>query len=130
MCDQQAPVVAQLQTVATKLKAGMVRVERADGVGALKRLAPKSIDLVFLDPPFDAAGVADAALTAASLVVTDTGFIYLEAPKALTTEDAEVFGLQLHRAGKAGMVHYHLLQKLQPNAQVNTPQNPAEAVLG
>ena len=130
MCDQQAPVVAQLQAVATKLQAGMVRVERADGVGALKRLAPKSMDLVFLDPPFDAVGVADAALAAASGVVTDAGYVYLEAPKALTPENAEVFGLQIHRAGKAGMVHYHLLQKSQANTPINTPQNPAEAVLG
>ena len=126
MCDQQAPVVAQLQAVATKFKASMVKIERADGVSALKRLSPKSVDLVFLDPPFDAAGVADAALSAASLAVTDAGFIYLEAPKALTLDDAEVFGLQLHRAGKAGMVHYHLLQRL----QANTSKNAVEAVLG
>lgn len=112
LCDQHAAVVAQLQDTATKLQASMVRIERADGVGALKRLAPKSVDLVFLDPPFDAAGVSDAALSVASLAVTDKGFIYLEAPRRLTHEDAEVFGLQLHRAGKAGMVHYHLLQKL------------------
>ena len=122
MCDQQPAVVAQLQAVALKLKAGMVRVERADGVSALKRLVPKSMELVFLDPPFDAVGVADAALSAASGVVTDAGFVYLEAPKALTAEDADVFGLQIHRAGKAGMVHYHLLQKLQANTQtINTP---------
>ncbi len=122
MCDQQPAVVAQLQAVALKLKAGMVRVERADGVSALKRLVPKSMDLVFLDPPFDAVGVADAALSAASGVVTDAGFVYLEAPKALTAEDADVFGLQIHRAGKAGMVHYHLLQKLQANTHtINTP---------
>lgn len=112
LCDQHAAVVAQLQATATKLEAGMVRIERADGVGALKRLPAKSVDLVFLDPPFDAAGVFDAALSVASLAVTQTGFIYLEAPKALTSEEAEGFGLAIHRAGKAGMVHYHLLQKI------------------
>lgn len=112
MCDQQAAVVAQLQDCATRLKANMVRIERADGVGALKRLAPKTVDLVFLDPPFDALGVADAALSAARVVLADGGYIYLESPGALAPEDAEVFGLQLHRAGKAGMVHYHLLQKI------------------
>ena len=90
----------------------MVRVERGDGVGALKRVPSKSIDLVLLDPPFEAVGVADAALAAASLAVMDAGFIYLESSKTLSAEDAEVFGLQVHRFGKAGMVHYHLLQKL------------------
>ncbi|MDO8459091.1 MAG: 16S rRNA (guanine(966)-N(2))-methyltransferase RsmD [Burkholderiaceae bacterium] len=112
LCDQHPAVVAQLQATATKLQATMVRIERADGVGALKRLPAKSVDLVFLDPPFDAAGVFDAALSVASLAITDTGFVYLEAPQALTAEDAEVYGLQVHRSGKAGMVYYHLLQKL------------------
>jgi hypothetical protein len=56
--------------------------------------------------------VSDAALAAASLAVSDAGFIYLESPKTLAAEDAEVFGLQVHRFGKAGMVHYHLLRKL------------------
>jgi 16S rRNA (guanine(966)-N(2))-methyltransferase RsmD len=112
MCEQHPALVAQLQITATKLQASMVRVERGDGVGALKRIPSKSIDLVLLDPPFEAVGVADAALAAASLAVTDEGFIYLESPKALSVEDAEVFGLNVHRFGKAGMVHYHLLQKL------------------
>ena len=116
MCEQQPALVAQLQATATKLQAKMVKIERGDGVSVLKRLPSKSIDLVLLDPPFNAfdmaAGVADAALVAASLVATDEGFIYLESPKALSAEDAEVFDLQVHRFGKAGMVHYHLLQKL------------------
>ena len=89
-------------------------------MGALKRVASKSIDLVFLDPPFEAVGIADAALAAAGLAVTDEGFIYLESPKALSSEDAEVFGLNVHRFGKAGMVHYHLLRKLVKE----TPQTP------
>jgi 16S rRNA (guanine(966)-N(2))-methyltransferase RsmD len=122
MCEQQPALVAQLQTTATKLQAGTVRIERGDGVGGLKRIPSKSIDLVLLDPPFNAfdkaVGVADAALAAASLAVTDEGFIYFESPKALTAEDAEIFGLQVHRFGKAGMVHYHLLQKLQKTTAI------------
>jgi 16S rRNA (guanine966-N2)-methyltransferase len=112
MCEQQPALVAHLQATATTLQAKMVRVERGDGVGALKRIPSKSIDLVLLDPPFEAVGVADAALAAASLAVTEEGFIYLESPKALSVEDAEVFGLNVHRFGKAGIVHYHLLQKI------------------
>lgn len=123
MCEQQSAVVAQLQATATKLQAGAVRVERGDGVSALKRVSPKSIDLVFLDPPFEVIGVgagtgtgaldlAKSALVAACLAVTDEGFIYLEAPQALSAENADAYGLKIHRFGKAGMVHYHLLQKI------------------
>ena len=113
LCDQHPAVVAQLQAVATKLAANMVRIERADGVSALKRAAPKSLDVVFLDPPFESLQFANA-LQAASQALVDTGFVYLEAPKAWTDEEVEPFGLQLHRSGKAGMVHYHLFQ-LHPN---------------
>lgn len=116
LCDQHAAVVAQLQATATKLDAKMVQIERRDGVSALKRLASKSVDLVFLDPPFDA-GLFDAALAAASVVLTDTGFVYLEAPKTWTNDDVAVFGLQVHRASKAGVVHYHLLRKLPSSDQ-------------
>jgi 16S rRNA (guanine966-N2)-methyltransferase len=121
MVEQQSQVLAQLQSTATKFQAKTVKVERGDGVSALKIISAKSIDVVFLDPPFDATGVADAALSAASRVVKDTGYIYFESPKALSADDvevygsadeAEVYGLLLHRYGKAGMVHYHLLQRI------------------
>lgn len=115
MVEQQPALVAQLQATATKLQAGAVRIERGDGVSALKRVAPKTIDLVFLDPPFETTGALDlakSALAAACLAVTDEGYIYLEAPQPLNAENAQAFGLSLHRFGKAGMVHYHLLQKI------------------
>jgi 16S rRNA (guanine(966)-N(2))-methyltransferase RsmD len=124
MCEHQPALVAQLQVTATKLQAKMVKIERGDGVAVLKRLPTKSIDLVLLDPPFEAVGVSDAALAAASLAVSEDGFIYLESPKALTVEDAEVFGLQVHRFGKAGMVHYHLLRKLGVQSVGETPKSP------
>ena len=113
---QQDASVAQVQTITGDALHQLTQLTQSAQAG-------QTFDLVFLDPPFDAVGVADAALSAASLVVTDAGFVYLESPKAMTPEDAEVFGLQVHRAGKAGMVHYHLLQRLQSN-------NPTEAVLG
>ena len=112
MVEQQSQVLAQLQSTATKLQAKTVKVERGDGVSALKIISAKSIDVVFLDPPFDAIGVADAALSAASRVVKDSGYIYFESPKALSADEAEVYGLLLHRYGKAGMVHYHLLKRI------------------
>ena len=115
MVEQQPALVAQLQATATKLQASAVRVERGDGVSALKRISPKSVDLVLLDPPFEVSGaleLAKTALTAASSAVTDDGYIYLEAPQALSEEKAQEYGLHLHRFGKTGMVHYHLLQKI------------------
>ena len=42
------------------------------------------------------------------------GFVYLEAPKQWTDEELAAFGLKVHRFGKAGAVHFHLLVKTAP----------------
>ncbi|WP_332777394.1 16S rRNA (guanine(966)-N(2))-methyltransferase RsmD [Polaromonas sp.] len=110
LCEQDAGLVVQLKSLQTKLQAGMVKVERGDGVAALRRLAPGSMQLVLLDPPFESA-LFEPALKAASQAVADQGFVYLEAPQAWSPEALAACGLQLVRSGKAGMVHFHLLGK-------------------
>jgi 16S rRNA G966 N2-methylase RsmD len=87
-----------------------VQVQRGDGLVALGRVAPASLDLVLLDPPFDA-GLFDPALAAAATVVAPGGFVYLEAPQAWTDERLQAMGLVLRRHLKAGAVHAHLLQR-------------------
>jgi 16S rRNA (guanine966-N2)-methyltransferase len=86
----------------------MVRVERGDGVNLLRRLAPGSQQLIFLDPPYESA-LFEPALKAASQAMHESGCIYLEAPDAWTDEKLEAFNLQVRRFGKAGKVHFHLL---------------------
>src|SRR3954470_19365512 len=61
LVEQDPQLVSQLRAVQAKLNATMVKVERANGLSVLGRLAPASVDLVFLDPPFDA-GVFEKAL--------------------------------------------------------------------
>jgi len=48
LVEQQPALVAQLLRVTARLHAAAVRVERGDGVKALQRLAPASMDLVLL----------------------------------------------------------------------------------
>ncbi len=108
LCEQDAGLVDQLKALQARLHADMVRVERADGVAALRRASPASMQLVFLDPPFDSP-LFESALKAAGQVVADPGYVYLEAPHAWTDEALADYGLQLHRSGKAGAVHFHLL---------------------
>jgi 16S rRNA G966 N2-methylase RsmD len=97
-----------------------VRIERGDGISALKRLIPGSMQLVFLDPPFDS-NLFESALSAAVQAISPTGLIYLEAPRPWTDEELLPLGLQTHRSGKAGAVHFHLLTRCQ------TPQEPPAA---
>jgi 16S rRNA (guanine966-N2)-methyltransferase len=110
MVEQDAVLVRDLQDNATRLKASMVSVQRGDAVTALGRLPAGSVDLVFIDPPFDGPWF-EPALKAAARAVPAGGWIYLEAPVPWTPEALDGLGLQCVRHLKAGAVHAHLLQR-------------------
>ena len=110
ICEQDPVLVEKLKGLQTKLKADRVKIERGDGVSLLRRLSPGSMQLIFLDPPFEAT-FFDAALKAAAHAVHSTGYVYLEAPKPWVDDELQDFGLKVHRFGKAGAVHFHLLIK-------------------
>ena len=110
VCEQDPLLVDKLKALKEKLQATMVKVERGDGVSLLRRLAPGSLQLVFLDPPYES-NLFEPALKAAAQVLAQSGFIYLEAPKVWTDDELAGLGLAVHRQGKAGAVHFHLLVK-------------------
>lgn len=110
LVEQDPALVAQLKVLQTKLQAHMVQVLRGDGIGALKQLPPAGMNLIFLDPPFDAK-LYDAALQAAARALAPGGYVYLEAPSAWGEEQLKPLGLALYRHLKAGAVHAHLLAK-------------------
>jgi 16S rRNA (guanine(966)-N(2))-methyltransferase RsmD len=110
LVEQDPALVQQLKTSQDRLKAHGVQIIRGDGQIALQQLAPASMSLVFLDPPFDAP-LYEPALKAAARVLREEGLIYLEAPKAWTDELLAPWGLQVHRHLKAGAVHAHLLRR-------------------
>ena len=111
VCEQDPVLADKLKALQIKLKASMVKVERGDGVSMLRRVSSGSLQLVFLDPPYESAGF-EAALKAAAQAIGQPGFVYLEAPKPWMDEDLAAVGLTVHRYGKAGAVHFHLLVKL------------------
>ena len=108
LCEQDAALVAQLQAVKTKLQASRVSIERGDGLACLGRLAPGSVQLIFLDPPFESA-LYEPALRACSQALSDSGYVYLESARAWSDEELTRFGLQIHRRAQAGAVHFCLL---------------------
>ncbi len=111
LCESDAGLVAQLTTTVARLKASAVQVQRGDGVACLKQLSASSVDLVFIDPPFES-GLFDAALHAAAQAVKTDGFVYLEAPARWSDEALAALGLATYRHLKAGTVHAHLLQRI------------------
>lgn len=114
LVEHDAALVTQLNTLCRKLGATTVTVQRGDGVLALKKAPPASLDLVFLDPPFDAQLFAPA-LAAAAQAVAPEGLVYLEAPAAWDDTALAPLGLTRLRHLKAGAVHAHLLVRTAPD---------------
>jgi 16S rRNA (guanine966-N2)-methyltransferase len=110
LVEAEGALVDQLRAVVKRLDASNVRVQRGNALTVLGGLAPRATELVFLDPPFDA-GLFDKALAAAVPALSDTGFIYLEAPTAWEGEALARHGVELLRHLKAGAVHGHLLRR-------------------
>jgi len=115
LIEQDSALVAQLTRLQTRLQATAVRVERADGVSALKRLGAASMDLVLLDPPFDSTLLAQA-LPEAVRVLAPQGFVYIEAPRRWPDDELAALGLAVYRYLKAGAVHALVLQRIKPLA--------------
>jgi 16S rRNA (guanine966-N2)-methyltransferase len=113
LVEQDPGLVSQLRALQLKLAAHTVSVQRANGLSVLKQLAPASMELIFLDPPFDAK-LHDTALKAAAGAISQDGWIYLEAPDAWDDARLEPYGLALHKHLRAGAVHAHLLGRRQP----------------
>lgn len=111
LIERDAVLARGLRELAVRLKAVGLRIEQRDALVALGGLARGSVELVFLDPPFDAE-LFDPALRAAVPCVVDGGFIYLEADRHCDEGALPALGLRLHRAGRAGQVHFHLLQRV------------------
>jgi 16S rRNA (guanine(966)-N(2))-methyltransferase RsmD len=116
LVEQDPELVTRLREVKKRLAADTVTIERANGLTVLQRLAGAGLDLVFLDPPFDAP-VFDRALAGAQAALAPEGLLYLEAPRAWTEAELARLGLALRRHLKAGAVHAHLLARAQPPAE-------------
>ena len=110
LVERDAALVRCLRDSQSRLKAINVQVEAGDGLAYLQRSAQASVDLVFLDPPFDA-NLFETALAVAAPALTDAGWAYLEADRRFTADALQDAGWRLHRAGRAGAVFFHLLQR-------------------
>ncbi|MDQ0589353.1 RsmD family RNA methyltransferase [Variovorax paradoxus] len=111
LCEQDAALVAQLQAAKTKLSAEAVRIERGNGLTALERAPAGSLDVVFLDPPFESIALYEPALRAAARALKAGGSVYLEAPRRWNDEELAALSLVGFRYLKAGAVHAHLLRQ-------------------
>ena len=113
LIERERKLAASLKAVKQRLDAVHLRVENVDALAWMARCAPASFELIFIDPPFDAALVAPA-LAAAARLVASGGFVYVECGAAIEPQAGVPKGLALHRHGRAGAVHFHLLRRADP----------------
>jgi 16S rRNA (guanine966-N2)-methyltransferase len=110
LLERDRRIATRLDESKQRLKATQIRIESADALAWMARCPPDSFELVFIDPPFDAP-LLEPALKLAVRLVVPQGFVYVEAGEPLQVEAVEAQGLRLHRQGRAGAVHFHLLQR-------------------
>lgn len=108
--ERDPALLKGLQAARDRLDAQAVTLERSDGVAVLEREVGGHFDLIFLDPPY-ASGLLVPALAAAARALVPGGFVYAEAAQPLQEPGDLPPGLTLHRQGRAGAVHYHLLRR-------------------
>ncbi len=108
LIEQDPALVAKLQANKLRLNADTMRIQRGDGIATLRSLPKASVDVIFLDPPFDS-GLYLEAIEAAAGAICAQGAIYLEAPETWDDEKLAALGLRVIKHGKAGAVHFHLL---------------------
>ncbi len=110
VCEQDPSLCRSLIGLRTQLAANNIQIIQGDAIAQMGRLAAGSVDVVFLDPPFQS-DLFMPALKAASRITKLGGFVYLESDRVWTNEEIAPLDLTISRQGKAGMVCYHLLQK-------------------
>lgn len=112
LVEHDGALAQQITRLAERLQACGVTVRRGDGVAQLAQREGAGLDLVLLDPPFDAQALFIPALRAAARAAAPSGRIYLEAPRRWSQEQLAPLGLTCQRYLKAGASHAHLLGRL------------------
>src|SRR4051812_38453066 len=104
LVDSEGVLVDSLRATLARLQATQVRVQRGNALSVLASQAPGSLDLVFIDPPFDA-DLFDKGLAATLPRLAPQGFAYLETPAEWPAAQCEARGFERVRHARVGAVH-------------------------
>jgi 16S rRNA (guanine(966)-N(2))-methyltransferase RsmD len=110
LVERHPQLIAQIGRTREKLGASAVEIVPGDAFAVARAFADDTFDVIFLDPPFDA-GVLDRALRDAARLVRAGGLVYAESGAPLDAALTESLRLEIVRSGRAGQVHFHLLQR-------------------
>lgn len=106
------PVLTQaIRSVLARLDSAGIEVLTADAKEVLARLhaSRRRFGLVFLDPPFHEDWIR-RMMPAVVDILAPGAKVYVESESPVAPEQAVAWGFTLLRMGRAGQVHYHLLE--------------------
>ncbi|MDY0330219.1 MAG: 16S rRNA (guanine(966)-N(2))-methyltransferase RsmD [Thiomonas sp.] len=123
LIEQHPRGAAAITAAAQRLGATQVQVRAADALAATHGLerAGERFDVVFIDPPYASAQQL-AALRAVHPVLAPQGLVYVETDAAELFDALQAEGWDTWRRGRAGQVHFALLQR--NTAAAHSAQNP------
>jgi 16S rRNA (guanine(966)-N(2))-methyltransferase RsmD len=110
MVERDARIIESLRSVKERLSAESVDLTQADAFAWVSQTTER-FDLVLLDPPFGE-GALDRIVPQLAGVLAPGAALYVESDAPLDIDTAPWTGLpgvRVHRADRAGLVHYHLL---------------------
>lgn len=114
MVEDHAGAARLLEATRMKLDAQNVQVRRADALAAAEALVREGrrFDVIFLDPPYHQQWL-QRMLPLCARLLTQHGMVYAESEVPLHGDAAPewMHGWRAVRADRAGMVHYHLLDR-------------------
>lgn len=106
MIEQSRTVAAALRENAARLGARGFRLVVGDALHFVADPGAGGFDVVFVDPPY-ASGLVAKVLPKLPAVLTPRGVVYVETGAVLEAGPR----WRVHRRGRAGAVHYHLLER-------------------
>ncbi len=108
LIENNRALAEQLERTKQKLAAPQVDIVAGDALSVVARWPDASFDVVFIDPPFDST-LLPPALAAASRLIAPAGLVYVESGVSIEAM-LDKHSLHTVRSGRAGRVHFHLLQ--------------------
>jgi len=120
MVEKHPRAFAVLRQSIEQLQAEQVTLQTGGAMSLIEGLAANSLDLVFVDPPFDSnLGALVLARLDRQACVRPGGFIYIETPASLQLPPPE--GWSTWRDKQLGEVRMQLFRRRLKNNERNTP---------